>query len=385
MIFRLERYVVGVNWADRPDQSRDTAEGLDTDSARGRILQVIGNLARSREIDILYYDEDIVRVSDDPDQITDEALKSMVVAAESRGDTGLLAQVEDARRRIEELRNQRQQAEETARQAIAERQRADARIARLEQQAAFLGSSTDVDVERIQLLMHQATIHAGHVRSAVANAAHEINKVLSLAVKPDTLEDLDDVEDILASIRQSARRVSASIAGATLSGDRLGAALSFAPNIRVDLETDKVRGDLLQFLAEYFAVRLVGVPDMPQAVFEASGLSLEREFSPVDMSVLVDNLQDNARKARASRIVFKAARKGASRIVIRVTDDGSGIDADRIDPSKIFERGYTGSANGTGLGLYSVRQILHEMDGSIELVGDGSRADFEITIPGEDA
>lgn len=385
MIFRLERYVVGVNWQDKRDQDRDTPEGLETDRARERVLTIVGSLARSKDIEILYYDKEIVRVSDDPDQITDAALKAMSELAESRGDASLLQQIEDARRRIEELKTSREEARQIAQRATEERHRADAIIARLEQQAAFLGSSRDVDVERVQLLMHQATIHLGHIRSAIANAAHEIRNVLSTATKPNDLENIEDVEDLLASIRQSARRVSASIAGASLSGDRLRTVLSFAPNIRVDLETDKVRGDLLQFLSEYFKVRLVGVPGMPNATFEASGLSLHREFSPVDIAVLVDNLLDNARKAKASKIEFTATRKGQNSVTIKVVDDGLGIDERKVDASKIFERGYTGSINGTGLGLYSVRQILEGMNGSIELSGDGGRADFEIVIPGEEA
>lgn len=381
MIFRLERYVAGVNWRDSADQDRDTPEGLETDRARARILSIIGSLARSRDIEIIYYDEEIVRVSDDPDQITDDTLKAMSELAESRGDSSLLNQIEDARRRIEDLKKSREEAQETAQRAMAERHRADALIARLEKQAAFLGSSLDVDVERIQLLMHQATIHLGHIRSAIANAAHEIRNVLTSATTTEAVDE--DVEDLLASIRQSARRVSASIAGASLSGERLGTVLSFAPNIRVDLQTDKVRGDLLQFFTEYFQIRLVGVPGLPTATFDASGLTLEREFSPVDIAVLIDNLLDNARKAKASKISFKAAKKSKNSIAIMIVDDGVGIDENKVDRAKIFERGYTGSSAGTGLGLYSARQILEGMRGSIELVDNG-RADFEITIPGEE-
>lgn len=383
MIFRLERYVVGVNWQDKPDQDRDTSEGLETDRARERVLGIVGSLARSKDVEILYYDAELVRVADDPDQITDEALKAMSAVAESRGDTSLLGQVEEARRRIEELRASRDEARQAAQRAMAERAAADARIAALEKQAAFLGSSQDVDVERVQLLMHQATIHLGHVRAAIENMAHEVRKILAAAVMPKGLDDLGDVEDLLATIRQSARRASASIAGASLSGDRLRTVLSFAPNIRVDLETDKVHGDLLQFLAEYFEVRLVGIPSMPTATFDAANLVLEREFSPVDIAVLVDNLQDNARKAKASKIEFKATRKGQDSVLIKVVDDGLGLDVRNVDPAKIFERGYTGSANGTGLGLYSVRQIVEGMGGTIELAGDGTRADFDIVVPGD--
>lgn len=383
MIFRLERYVVGVNWQDKKDQNRDSPEGLDTDNARERVLAIVGGLARSKEVEVIYYDKELVRVSDDPDQITNDALKAMSLVAESQGDISLLGQIEDAKHRIEELRLSREEARQVAHQAIADRDRADAHIARLEQQAAFLGSSQDVDVERVQLLMHQATIHLGHVRSAIANAAHEIRVILTSAdTSEKVIEDLDDMEDLLASIRQSAKRVSSSIAGASLSGDRLGAVLSFAPNIRIDLQTDKVHGDLLKFLSEYFEVRLVGVPGMPTATFDDGKASLIRDFSPVDIAVLVDNLLDNARKAKASKVEFKVTHKGQNSVTIKITDDGTGIDDRKVDSSKMFERGYTGSQSGTGLGLYSVANILKNMNSSIELVGDGSRADFEIFIPG---
>lgn len=384
MIFRLERYVVGVNWRDKQDQGRDTPEGLETDNARERILSIVGGLARSKDVEVIYYDKELVRVSDDPDKVTDEALKAMAEVAANQNDSSLIGQIEDARRRIDELRQSREEARQVAQKAIADRNRADAHIARLEQQAAFLGSSHDVDVERVQLLMHQATIHLGHVRSAIANTAHEVRDIISLAERAEACEDVDDLEDLLASVRQAAKRASVSVAGATLSGDRLGTVLSFAPNIRIDLQTDRVHGDLLKFIREYFEVRLVGVPGVPDARFFSENISLVRDFSPVDIAVLVDNLLDNSRKAKATKIDFKVQRKGKGSVSILVSDDGVGIDSRKVDPSKIFERGYTGSSVGTGIGLYSVAHIVREMKGSISLVGDGSRADFEILIPGEE-
>ncbi|WP_417672325.1 ATP-binding protein [Roseibium sp.] len=383
MVFRLERYVVGVNWRDKRDQDRETSEGLDTESTRGRILELMGSLARSKDVEVVYFNDELIRISSDPDQITDAALRSMSKLAESSGDTSLLEQIEDARRRIDELKSSREEARAEAKRAIEERVRADALIQRLEQQAAFLGSSKDVDVERIQLLMHQAIIYSGHMRSAVQNAAIEVRNILKLAVIPEDFEELDDVEDLLASIRQSARRLSSSLAGGSLSSDRLRSVLSFSQNIRVDLETDRVEGDLLKFFSEYIDVRLTKMPGMPEVSFESSNLTLHREFSPVDIAVLIDNLVDNARKAKAKKVEFVASKKGSGRAAISVKDDGLGIDIQKIEPSKIFERGYTSSIQGTGIGLYSVKQIIEGMGGELALTGDGSRADFEITISGE--
>ena len=382
MIVRLERYVVGVNWQDKLDQDRDTPAGLETDSARARILEVIGSLAKAKDVEVVYFDEGVIRLTDDPEVVTKAALNAMSALAESRGDVELLGQVEQTHRRVAELEASRNEAREYAHRALEERQRSDARIAALERQAAFLGSSRDVDVERIQLLMHQAAIHVGHLRSAVGNAAVEASRALSMAQAPRNPNDSDDMEDLVATIRQGLRRVGASLAGATLSNDRLRALLSFAPNIRVDLETDRLDGDLLKFFGEYFDVRLRGIPGVPEAVFDAGDLSLQREFSPVDIAVIIDNLMDNARKAKASCVEFRATKKGTSSVAIRVTDDGLGIDQTKVEPSKIFERGYTGHKKGTGLGLYSTKQIIEGMGGFIALVGDGSRADFEIVLSG---
>lgn len=382
MVFRLERYVVGVNWKDARDQDSDTPEHLETDRGRERILSIVGTLAKSKDVEVLYYDQSLVAISDDPDRVTDKALRSLADVAARQGNSSLLEHVAETRRRMEELKASRDEAEAAARRADSERARADARIERLEQQAAFLGSSRDVNIERVQLLMHQATIHLGHVRAAISNAAHELQSLLDFARQNKDVEP-DDIDDVLASVRQSARRASVSVAGANLSGERLGAVLSFAPNIRIDLQTDLVRGNLLKFLEEYVALRIAGVPGLPVTRFHRNGLSLTREFSPVDLAVLVDNLVDNARKAKASLVEFDARRSSAQSVAIRVTDDGLGIDDSKVDPSKLFERGYTGSREGTGLGLYSVRQIVEAIDGTIELVGDGSRADFDLTFLGD--
>lgn len=390
MIFRLERYVVGVNWPDRFDKFRDTPEGLESDEARERILAIIGGIARSKEIKILYYDKDLIQVSDDVDEATSRTLRDISDLAKSSGDNFLYEKVESARKRIEELKSSREEALKVAAQAQRERERADAKIERLEQQAAFLESSLDVDVDKVQLLMHEAIIHVNHVESAVANASRDVNDLSSqihTLIKNNSenkeLGQSSKLEDSLISMRSVSKTALTSLASATLSTERLKTILSLAPNIKFNLDTGKIRGDLLKFLDELFKVRLAGLEGMPKANFDNGGLTLKRKFSPVDIAIVVNNLLDNSRKAKATSVFFKAVKKGKNSVAILVTDDGLGIDRNRVNPSKIFERGYTSSPRGTGLGLYNVRKIIEEMGGKIILLDNEGRADFEITLPEE--
>lgn len=383
MLQRLERYVVGVNWKDSIDQQRETPDGLKTDSARARVLEVIGSLARKDDIKILYFNEDTFKISEDPTTATKSTLDTMAAIAENRGDLKLVSQISEAKKRILELEESQKEAREVAKKALFERQLANARIAALERQAAFLGSSKDVDVERTQLLMHQAAIHLGHLRSAIRNSSIRIRTAIIDATSPVESQDIDDYEDVLASIRSSLRQIDSSLAGANLSSDRLGTVLSFAPNIRVDLETDSVSGNIIKFISEYISVRVRGTPGVPEIEFSENDVSLSCEFSPVDMAIVIDNIVDNSRKAKAKAINFIIAKPQAGRVTIHVKDDGIGIDESRVDASKIFERGYTSASDGTGLGLYSVKQIIEGMGGKITMTGDGSRADLEITLKGQ--
>lgn len=66
----------------------------------------------------------------------------------------------------------------------------------------------------------------------------------------------------------------------------------------------------------------------------------------------------------------------ANRLAISFRDDGVGIP--KRNQTRLFEIGFT-TTDGSGLGLYHVRQILSEMGGSILLrKGDQTGTDFVI-------
>lgn len=383
MVFRLERYVVGVNWKDKIDQNRDTAEGLESDPAKRRILEIVGGLARSKEVEIIQFDQDIVELVDAREDASRKALEDLSSIAEREGDENLLRRIEATRARIAELEESEEKARDEAKRHAEERARSDVIISQLEKQARFLAASQDLDAERIQLLLHQVNIYSGHIDAGTQRALSTTGKALQQLAEVEEL-DPEDLEDIAGSLRHGLRQIRDDLSYIHLENDRLQTVSRFAPNIRVDLETSEIDGDLIEFLSEYFAIMLSDQTQRPRPTFVSNGLSLERRFSPFDLAVVVDNLIDNARKAKALVIKFEARRvKSGKGILIHVSDDGAGFDPNRMDPARMFDKHYTATTGGTGLGLYHVRHVLDEMGGTIELAPDAEegRADFVVMIP----
>lgn len=383
MIYRLERYVVGVNWQDKVDQGRETPEGLEGNPAKSRILQIIGALARSRDIEILDYDKNILQLADAKEAASEKALSDLLSIAEREGDTRLLERIEQTRARIAELEEAEAEARREAKRLSLERIQSDARIAQLEKQSRYLAASQNLDAERIQLLLHQVNIYSGHIASSTTRGLSGAQETLRILSGADKMEP-EDLEDLAGALRNNLRNLMDDFSYIRLENNRLQTISRFAPNIKVDLETSHIQGDIIEYLGEYFEVILGDSTRAPKVHFDAKVQSLECEFSPFDLAVVIDNLIDNARKANAQNIWFVAQMSPvAGSLEIRVRDDGVGFDLNRIDRERIFEKHYSGTHNGTGLGLFHVAQVLKDIGGSIKFDAgaDAVRADFIITIP----
>ena len=96
-IFRLERYVVGVTWKDKADHLREDASALSIGTTRGRVARLVGQLASATDVELEYYDPEIVEIFEEDSRSLDGAMKSLVSIAERQGDARLLRRIERAR------------------------------------------------------------------------------------------------------------------------------------------------------------------------------------------------------------------------------------------------------------------------------------------------
>jgi signal transduction histidine kinase len=93
---------------------------------------------------------------------------------------------------------------------------------------------------------------------------------------------------------------------------------------------------------------------------------------------LIDNALDAVKDGGKVRVT---ARVEGKKIVVRVTDDGSGIPPEV--KSRIFDPFFTTKpvGQGTGLGLDIVRRLVDRNDGSIEVASEPGRTEFRVMLP----
>jgi signal transduction histidine kinase len=372
---RLERYVVTVNWADSLDQESDDASGLRSDSARARIIRIVRALAGSQKITLLNYDHDLIDIVNERSAEFEESMEGLAVVAQETGDQALLARVERSRQRFLELKQAeaqarqraedetlaRREAEKRASAAELRAEQAGVRLERVEKQAQLLLNAQGQGSEELQLLHHQVIIYASEVQALARRSMRRLG-----SSPPQVESAIADLEQI------------------SFQNSRILAVTRLATQANFKLKADKLDADVIQYMKEYSEKIATLYGDIRSVKFDSNGCSLKITFRPIDIAIVIDNLFSNSAKAEGTAIRFSCRRSSTGGVIeIVVNDDGRGIDDRVVEPTKIFERGYSGSSRGSGLGLYHAKHVIEAMGGSIGLDPDrpGRAAQFVIRMP----
>lgn len=369
---RLERYVVPVTWADSAEKLSEDLSRLMTDAGRARVASAVARLIDSTDVEVLDYSKRLISILNERSSMFEESLGSLRAIALKTNDRELLDNLDKAEQRFEQLKAaeaeaQRVAAEERAAKEAAQRSAEEARAetAKLQvsleeerKRASFLASITSLDVDTILNMHHQITIYAADLKQQVENciAAAKTNGL----TREETIARLENV----AFLNQK-----------VLSISRLAVKANFR------LESDTIEADLAEYIESY--IREGAAPFLGSGIdlkVKNEGASLRKRFRPMEVSIVIDNIISNARKAKATEVVFEMANVDKKTLVVSVTDDGTGIHKEVGDAERLFELGFS-RTSGSGLGLYHVRQALGEMNGSIAVVTGQKRGmKFEIRV-----
>jgi nitrogen fixation/metabolism regulation signal transduction histidine kinase len=112
--------------------------------------------------------------------------------------------------------------------------------------------------------------------------------------------------------------------------------------------------------------------------FKSNNLSLIKTFEPIELCTAIDNILNNSRKKKATKIIFTFF-KNNDKIYLSIKDIGKPLDTSISDYKMIFEEGVT-TTKGSGLGLSHVKRIIEEnMKGEI-IYNPDYKDGFELII-----
>lgn len=130
-----------------------------------------------------------------------------------------------------------------------------------------------------------------------------------------------------------------------------------------------------------------------QARAHAAGVSLEAQLpdvlastrDPAALQLVLRNLLDNAIKySPAGSTVTVVLERADDEAIVRIRDQGRGLDADELaNAFRPFWRGSDTASGGTGLGLHLVRELVLAHGGSVgvDSAGRDRGAEFTVRLP----
>lgn len=364
-LLRLENYVVGVSWRLKYDMDFEDSSFLTGDEAKSKVIEVVGKLANGSSVQIESYSEDLLSVIDNKVKGFDKAIKSLESLALKIGDTELAGRAKNAAHTYQEMQKSEAEAvafaehEQKARKAAElsfEKKDAELKIER--ERSLFLLSQGTRDKDVLENLHHQVIIYASNAIGCIEKNLISINNG-----KNPTVDDVKTAFEQLLLLNQ-----------------QVIAASRFATTANFKLESSKIDEDVGNYVYQYVTKVCTLYEGRIDVEAENNVKSFKLKFSPIEISIILDNLIDNAAKAGAGFIKFILSQDDAHSVKILVKDNGEGVPDEIHPPERIFEKGVT-TTTGSGLGLYHVRQLVESMQGSIILQSTSdSGSEFLIRI-----
>lgn len=357
---RLEKYVVEVTEWGLNDDNFDVQ---DSAKAKENLVKLISNIADDKSLIRIEYNKDIINILN---QQEEKSAKKLVanfkrVAAESK-DKQLF---KDAQQ-LEDKINRQSTALNSANIELKNVSQEGRKLKdELEQQITeTLFAKADRGTEKDDLLSVQHHIYrhsAQHITSYIEKLVTSIN---------------DDApkEELL----KIASRIS-------FENKKIITLSRFVTKAQFDTTVNKINADIVKFVNEYvlnvyqeYKHLIMNNQNLKIKALTPDDLKFEFSFRPIEVIIILDNLLNNAFKAKAKNILISWKKISSTEIELNVIDDGTGIPENNLE--RIFDPRFT-TSNGSGLGLYHTREVVEKLGGIISAKNNSNKgAQFIINL-----
>ena len=331
--FIYSKYVVNIiHWGEEVIDSESLATTMDAYDDLEAVLKKIKARFKPEALLKATYNKELTEVILEHTKKKSEIDELKKIARE-KSDVQLLKQADKIEKETEKLKKEVSENRIELQQVVIEHEKTKKALEVTQKQVGVLQSKADVSVDNAIDAMHIMKTYADSIDS-------NISEIVDMVREGD---GINDILPVFHEIRQTCSKILNTY--------------NLVINTEYKADTGNKKMDIIKFTKEY--VEKQWNHKLP---VEIRGLdSMEVMFNPLEFSIIIDNIADNARKANATKlqIVFE------NNNCIKWVDNGYGIQSD-VDVSKMFEQGFT-TTNGTGIGLYTIQKYANKMNATVTI------------------
>lgn len=346
----LEKYVVNIiRWGEEITDNESLALSIDKYDSLEAVLKKIKVRFKSENLMKANYNEELSNlILERKKKINESQINEIKKIAIEKSDIELLKNADRLEKETDKLKREFFENRKELEEVVVQHEKTIKELEVTKKQVGVLQSREQVSIDNAIDAMHIMKTYADAIDSNVV----EITELMKEGKK------FEIMLPIFHEIRQTCSKILNTY--------------NLVVNTDYKADSSKRKIDIVKFTKTYIEKQW-----QYKLPIEILGIdSLEVEFNPVEFSIIIDNIADNAIKANSTKmqIIFESEE---SEHCIRWVDDGYGIDSHIID-SKIFEQGFT-TTSGTGIGLYTVKKYAKKMNAVLS-VNREYRNGFELQM-----
>lgn len=269
--------------------------------------------------------------------------------------------IKSVEKKLSDLKKSKEEAEEEA----------------LEKHIENEGLKAELDSEIANRLFSDSVI--GREKKDLLSLQHQITHTANnISWSLDKLTELIEKEESKDKLLNRVQNISLEV-------QKIVSSSRFVTKANFSTEASRIKEDIVSFINHY--IEKIYIPNdsyihsrnqIEINIKTPNNLKKVLSFRPLEITVLLDNLFVNSRKADATRVDLTWSKTKDS-LLLNFKDNGNGIPDEIL--SKIFDFKFS-TTDGSGIGLYHTKKILKKYNGNIialESISDG--AEFQIKLP----
>jgi signal transduction histidine kinase len=326
------------------------------------LSQLVSSITKSKSVKKFEVSKNILNILDSKSEKSAQGtLKKLSekIDSDSFDKDEVKKTIKNVEKKLSDLKSRKEEAEEEALQKYIENEELKTELDR--EIAEKLFDKTQIGREKKDLLALQHQI----IHTA-SNITWSLDSLIDAINDEKTKDELiDDIKDISLEVQ------------------RIVSASRFVTKAGFNTQAEKITKDIVSFINDY--VNNIYIPadsfihkKRPIKIsVNSPNFKKEMKFRPFEITVILDNLFSNSRKAKATEVSLEW-KKDKTHLLLYFRDNGNGIP---IEISKdIFKFRYS-KTDGSGIGLYHVKDILKKYKSNIEFLYSSDGAEFLIKIP----